>query len=486
MNGRHLRWAAVAVGLAVAWSAPEPARAAADPDVLLGRPASDALLWRDTLLVLAPDHRGVVGLGPDGAPRWRVALAPPDDEGPFALVRLAGARPRVGAVIGDRVVVVDPATGEAGEPRETGRFAATSRPGCALEQRDGACAISCPCSFQLVSCEDLAPIGPRWALPGASRDPDDDPDSATCSGRRGALVGRVGDLLIASVPGPRKAKSTFFVPYAVVAVDRARGEVRWSSEALGRAWPTPELTGVAPDGASAWVGTADGRIAAFDPRNGDLRWSAEQQPGASAEAQAVYVPGDASDPASGLVVRAGERIQRRRLSDGHVVWTIHAPTERVLPRGWDGEVEVRRADAIRVVAPDNGAALASFALPKGSGRRQVFALERGWLVASSEGLRRIDEAGKEAARAKVAGTEWAVGESAVVIRGRDNLTVVDGQSLLPIYGLGDASYGVLAVEGALGRGVMAVLRHADRPFDKSDPKSFDEVRIIRFRHVGGR
>jgi hypothetical protein len=43
---------------------------------------------------------------------------------------------------------------------------------------------------------------------------------------------------------------------------------------------------------------------------------------------------------------------------------------------------------------------------------------------------------------------------------------------------------VIALEGALGRGVAAVFRYGDRAFDPADPESFGEVRVIRFRASG--
>jgi|GEM_PF-1638566 len=490
MSDPSLAWRAAFTSLLTllsVFAAPSTASAAADPDVLLGRPASDALLWGDTLVVLAPDHRGVSGLSLGGERRWHVALAPPDDEGPFALRALSGRDGRVAVVLGDRVVVVDPKTGGADEPRETGRFSATTRPGCELEQRAGACAVSCPCGFQLVACDTLAPIGPRWALPSASRDAADDPDSTRCSGRRGAVVGRAGDLLLASVPGPRAARTTFFVPYVLAAVDRGTGELRWTSEPLGKTWPTAGLTGVAPDGRSAWIGGAGGHVDVFDAQTGAVRWSADQKAPKTAEPQAVPVAGNEADGQPGLLVRAGERIQRRRIGDGRVVWTIHAPTERVVPSGWRGDVEVLRGDGFRLVDPANGAAVASIPLPGARGRRRVKSLESGWLVGGDGYVGRFDTAGRAVAERRVAGSDgFLLGDSAIALRGRDKLTVVDAESLLPIYELGGTSYTLVAVEGPLGRGVLAAVRHADRPFDKTDPESFGEVRIVRFRSVGGR
>ena len=446
--------------------------AAPDGDVVLARPASAALGAGDLIVMASPDGRGVSAIDATGARRWH-AKTGASGASPFTSSLVGAPGARVAVVTRERVLLLDARTGATRGQRQVGPVSDEDAPGCVFEQRGAACALACPATFELVSCASLAPIGPQWTLAGGASRP-------------GALLGAAGDLLLASVPGPRSPTGTFFVPYVVVALDAATGRTVWSSEALGKLWPAAHLSGVASDGRSAWVGTLDGHLDAFDPRTGAVAWSTTQQAPRGSEPQAEFVPGAGADPASGLLVRDGENVRRRRLTDGHVTWTIHAPGERVVSRDLAGPIDITRSGAVRVVDPESGAALASFRLPA-SGLRRLLRVGDGWLVSSPMGLARFDTTGHLKASVDLVGAnDHVVGDGAIAVRARERLTVVDRHSLLPIYELTDAIYTVVALEGALGRGVMAVIRHADRPFDKNDPDSFGELRIIRFRSVGGR
>ena len=486
---RHRRLA-ISLALALVLGAASPSRA--DESLLLSRPAADAVPVGAGLAVLAPDLRGVSLLDRRGQRRWHRALpAGAPRAGRLALV---GAGERVAVLRDDLALLVEGASGELRGAPVAGAFAAGAARGCALVERGGACAIDCPCAFQVVHCGTLAPLGPRFSLPelpGAAPSDDDEaaPPEAACSGRRGVLVGRAGELVIASVPGPRDVRGSLFAAPQVVGLRAADGAVVWGSTALGAVRAEASLSGVAAGGRGGGVGALDGRVEAFDCATGAGRWSARGALPRGSEPQADRAAPAGAGP-EGLLVRVREGVERRRLADGRVVWRIDAPSERVVADGVGGAawpVRLGASEAVRVVDPASGATRASFTVAAGAagGVRELAPAGEGWLVVAGRELVRHDRSGRAAARHTAGAlTQWAVGESAVALRTREALTLVDAERLLPVFELGGASATLVGLEGALGRGIVAVMVHAGRAPDPADPDTLSELRLIRFRDGG--
>lgn len=471
--------------------------ARADGSVILARPAVAGVVSGDLVVALGLDLRTVTAFDRQGARRWLVRV---EGEGGGAGADLSlhkgGGRDLVAVHLGARLTLLDPRDGSVVAAREVGPVATPATPGCALERHGGACAVRCPCSLALVACDDLAPLGAPFTSPrlatvesvvgdaGVAIPGERDPARASrsgCGGREGALVGRAGDLIVATVPGATSRTAAIAAPPRVVGVHARSGEVRWSSEVLGRRWPAPGLVGVAADAGACWIGGLDGRLEVFDCQTGEARWSAKglTHRGAAPQADLVRAAGEER---AALLVRDGEHVRLRWLDTGHVRWSVHAPTERVVAAGFDGRIHLGAAVDVRVVAPADGATVAFLPAPAGPPPRHVEPLDGGTLVVAAGAVSRAGSDGGERARRALAPLQALhVGDSALAAVGRGRVTVVDRDSLLPVHELTDGTYRVLGLDGGLGRGVIAVLRQDAA----SDAGGASEVRLIRYRGAGG-
>lgn len=477
------RWSVVSLALALcALAAPSTARGATV--TLLERPVGDVVTLDGRLYALSPDLRAVVAMHRGGHRLWRAKLqGEPQDAGRIEVVDTE-AGPRLAVATRDKLRLLSLRGGEVVAERDLGRPLGAGRRRCDLLSHGGACALACGCDFQVVRCDTLEAIGREsrrlaheaWVVGGQDA-------PAGCGGRPPSLIARAGDLVIAALTGDRADGPLLGAAHPIVALDARTGGERWRSEALGQLWSSPSLSGASPDAATCWVGDVAGRVEVFDCATGARRWGVTRALPEGADPQVDYVPAPA-----GLLVRDGEQVTLRSLSDGTTLWGIHAPDERVIagPVGQRAPLRIGMSKSVRVVSPAAGELRATLEVPA-PGPRDLYDLGDGWLVTGRKGLRRFDRHGvRTAERALSPVNEVAIGDGLVVVRGLDVVTFVDKGSLLPVGEMTGATYEIVGVEGALGRDVVALYRHPGEAWDAKDPVTFGALLLVRLRAPGRR
>lgn len=156
---------------------------------------------------------------------------------------------------------------------------------------------------------------PRWELPV--------PDGAA------GPVALVGEFVVAGTEAG-----------ALVAIDTATGETRWTRSYAGAVRAAP-VAGVTDDGAAVvatWHGGADPRLRAFDHATGEPRWDAPIPGATSAPAvhQGVVVVGEGDG-------RGNARVVGRAVDDGTELWSAAAPASfesSITPGAEGGDVAV--------------------------------------------------------------------------------------------------------------------------------------------------
>jgi hypothetical protein len=321
-----LRSALLTLALLSAPLSLEPASAKpGEPRTLAIQPAQVAIPLGDAVFAFSPDMRSVLAFSPSGARLWRVGLG---DQGGAKDLRALG--PSLIAYAGQEALALDPQTGKVlGRRPSTLPDPEQPEAGCELAHRDGACALRCACSFELVRCDTLETIGPKVTLPSLA--PVGDATKARCPSYTGALLGRAGDALIASAPVA--TDTPFFgVAEEAVAVSATTGEVLWRSKALGRL--DPQLSGVSEDRASCFAGSRAGSVQVFDCQRATPRWRRDISIVKTIEPQ-VFAAGEL------LIVRDGRTLRGLALVDGKERWalelaprTVAWPSRGAAPSLW--------------------------------------------------------------------------------------------------------------------------------------------------------
>ncbi len=469
-----------------------PSRAE-EPRPLRIVPAMQAIQLGATTALWAPDLRSILGHDREGQRLWRVATGDPG--GPRDLARLgdnllaeAGGEalliaPGDGRVLGRRSIIAPVAARAA----PTTSDLPVPEP-CRVTAHGGACALRCPCSFEVVRCDDLSPLGPAARLPAV------DPMSLThvgasrCPSFSGALLGRAEDVVITSFPDtPATAGKPFFgVSEIVVARDARTGEERWRSSEPG--FFDEALAGVAADGV-CYAGSRAGTLTVFDCQRATVLW---RRPLARARGSAlqIEVVGD------GLLVRDGVSVGLFDPRTGHARWQVDLPPDRLaLLAGSAGPADGGAPErslpsairSARILRLDDGARLGEIVLPTGTERwPRRFADPAGgtsgWIVMSPKRVEAYDERGQllGGVGSSHTLTDYVAGDAAdVAVWDPLALTVATLTSTRPATAWNLAPARVIAFEGALGPGGLVVLVDGRGPWDPKDPTTFGEARFYR-------
>lgn len=322
-----------------------------EPRTLAIHPAQVALPLGEAVFAFSPDMRSVLGFSANGERLWRVGIG---DQGGAKDLRTLG--PTLIAYAGQEALALDPVSGKVlGRRPLTLPDPDQPEAGCELAHRDGVCALRCACSFELVRCDTLTTVGPRVTLPSLA--PVGDATRARCPSYTGALLGRVGDTLIAS--SPIATDTPFFgVAEEAIAVSATTGEVLWRNNGLGRL--DAQLSGVSEDRASCFAGSRAGSVQVFDCQRATPRWRRDISIVKAIEPQ-VFAAGGL------LIVRDGKKLRGLTLADGQERWAVELPQRTVAwpSRGGTFGAWSSRPDTLALLDPVTGKREQTLPLPSG-------------------------------------------------------------------------------------------------------------------------
>lgn len=464
------------IGLACAFAVPPRAKAGA-PRLVWSQPAGAALVTGDRVIAWAPDLRSVLAFDGTGKRLWRV---PTGERGGFR--DLDTIPTGVVAYVGDAAWLLDPASG-----RVKGKADGVMLPspgestGCYIREHQGACAIACRCSFQVVRCADLAPLGERSHLTMFESMEHDGQMHSRCSGTPGSVIGRVADVVVAASPLPAKRPKPFSVePLGLVGLDATTGKTIWRRDPS--AIDSSDVRGVGGDGATAFFLTRDGQLEVFDAKTGKVLWTRKVEIPAGLPA-ACEAPPDVRH----LVVRDGLSAKYLALDTGAEVGSVPLAATTIFAVRFPEPWSQRPAGARAVVFLDPGKAAvrAEVPLPGDSGPMPIpwldaYVVERG---------KALDVVGRGNGTPATVTADESIDR---VITGPDAITF-SGARTLTMHRLAGGADDVwhepglipLAVGGFLGRDRVLVFKPGARPWDPQEPDSFGELRLVHFKVGAG-
>ena len=435
---------------------------------LYQQPAWQARVVGDTIVIVEEGFTHLRGIDRNGKTRWRTQyqpaprgmqelFAPAGVALMYAGERLVGVNPQSGAIQADTKV-----------PFLTGSFGRDADTGCWLNHSNGACSVSCACSFQLVSCKDGSSIGPHYDFNRICREErglhsNSRSSSCGCWGHDGTLVGRSGDVLVASLNGLRATATAAPVrPRIAVGVDARSGAEVWQHEVATEPASYVNGAGVSASGRTCWLGDAMGALTAIDCQSGKLLWHVQSQNASPPHMPESWVAAVAAPPGIFHFSREGATLYDER--SGTPLWTrsttglAFAVPRGALPKGASVS---RDAGEFLVLDPSTGQTTAKFTLEsKGA---TVFDAGRGqYLIQRGRAVRLHDRYGGLLAQATLPcdGT-IELGDQLLVVTSTEMLAVLDLRTLA-LRGSFAGWFAAVAVEKELGARRLLIERYGDR------------------------
>ncbi len=455
-----------AIGFWASWFVMSAAPVHAEQRII---PAGDSVLVGETVAAFAPDFGAVVGLDPKtGARRWRVKLSSP--VGAQELRELAG---NLLVLAGDTATLIAPTDGRVIATRKVGMFATVGARGCAFQTAGTgarvACGVRCSCRFTALSCATLKPLAETSKLSRIEvRRFDGGGYTTECPGVPGeTLTGGETQIYALATAPEGKGKDAFFPKLQHTAWQAGKQPTRWTTDKLSAVRASATYSG--SQAGHCWLGGHDGSLVVVDCSSGDVLWRTKLKVSGRGSAQV-------EPTARGLIVGDGDMVKLLRFADGRAAWAIHAPDAYVLADStvaWHGALSGSRA--LRLVSLEDGKTVAVF--PAGEAA-DVYITADDVVVTSKSSVRRYDRAG-----AKLAAFDFEdgrrvqrthLGESAIALRTAFHMVLLHRQSLLPLREE-SGSFTLVGLDGGLGRGRVALMKHAERAFDRADPETYSEL-----------
>ncbi len=455
------------------------------------QPAQQAVSVGEIVAAWSPDLRSVLGFDLAGKRLWRL---PTGDQGGIRDLGVHGDK--VLAYAGTEALVIEPKSGKVLGRRANVALLGTgdaSTDWCRIENRDGVCAKRCACSFELVDCDTLTTVGPSVQLSRFEELDQDGARTTHCPLFSGALLGRAGDALIASFP--IKNDTPFFgVPEETIAVSSSTGDVLWRSADFGRF--EPELSGVASDGKTCFVGSLGGSLIVFDCQRASPRWRRTISIIKGIETQIGALPPTPSGPRA-LLVRDGRKALALDLASGSVLWSNDLSPKAVAltdppPTGSDLHRFVltrdRKVETATLYESATGKVIAELPMPVGT-RTFPVRTAWGWFALGESELVAFGPAGATLMNRGLARTHTPISAGAHLLFVSDQkfdiVQVVPGNAA--------TSFPSTTVSGQLGRArpitlveqsdglAVVLLREGKSAWDASDPETFGELHFMRLR-----
>lgn len=448
---------------------------AAEPQPVAIIPAVSALQVGKSLALWAPDLRSVLGHDAAGKRLWRLATG---DQG--GLRDLAVLADNLLVYAGTEAILVAPDTGKVKGRRANVVLGSPGGPrGCRISEHDGACALECECSFEIVSCETLASLGEPARLPHFEEADADGKPGSHCAMFSGGLVGRSGDAIITSFPAATD-KPFFSVPEITIARHAKTGAELWRSADLG--FFDEELSGVASDG-TCYAGSRAGSLTVFDCQRATVLWKRTIAPveGGAPQVEAT---------AHGILVRDGTRVALLDTRSGRPSWQFEVPATSIVllagmpPSATSDRVRVlgKAIKGARILNVTDGKTLGDVVFPPGTERWPRRLGELGWVVVAGKRIEAFDAAGMSLGGlgSSASYRDFVVGSGANIAAWDANAIALSTLTKLdPLVSINGSGLRVVAYEGALGPGRLAVFADGKGPWDPKKPESFGELRCYR-------
>jgi len=466
-----------------------PAAQAAEPRPIAVVPAMSAVQAGRSLALWAPDLRSVLGYDASGKRLWRLATG---DQGGQRDLDVLGANVLVYA--GTEAILIAPETGKVrGRRADVVLGTPGGKRGCRIREHEGACALACECSFEVIACDTLATLGEPARLPRFEESDADGTPHSRCPMFSGAVLGRSGDALITSFPAATD-KPFFSVPEITIARHARTGAELWRSSEIG--FFDEELSGVASDG-TCYAGSRAGSLTVFDCQRKTVLWKRPITAVPGGELQVEAKP-------HGIVVRDGTRVALLDTRSGRPSWQVEVPTTSIVLLGeltppYGGVVIDRRfgkaIKGARLLKVNDGTTLGEITFGNETDRwpRRFGVGVEGWIVLAGKRIEAYDAAGKS-----LGGLGSSASFSDYVIGSGPNIAAWDNNAIalatLPATKalspgsailakaqdiLNGSGLRVVAYEGALGPGHLAVMVDGQGPWDPKKPDSFGELRVYR-------
>jgi outer membrane protein assembly factor BamB len=313
-----------------------------------------------------------------------------------------------------------------------------NRAGCYLDISPGVCALSCDCLFQFLSCLDGAVLGPRYSMSYTCMHDHDGEGSAGCFGPQGRVLGRTGELWLATVEDTKSDERTGFAgPQMAVAVNPQSGQEVWRTKGLGLSYWNMIASGISPDNRFCWLGDLQ-NLAVFECQTGKILW---KRGNATDGSILSHMPGRVVGwnqepagifqfvPSKAGVYQAdtGEPVWEKEINEGDLALLAgmnleKQGSERVSPDWSIGSSRVRGPRNLVLLNPADGSVLNRVKL----GEEEILVADRpeGFLAIGKR-IRRIDRQG-----VAVGDTEWK--SPAVTAATRELLVGSDNKILVVI------------------------------------------------------
>lgn len=447
---------------------------AAEPRPSAVIPAMSAVQAGRSLALWAPDLRSVLGYDASGKRLWRLATG---DQGGLRDLDVLGANVLVYA--GTEAILLAPETGKVRGRRDGVTLGSPGGPrGCRISEHEGACTLECECLFEVIACDTLASLGEPARLPHFEERDEDGTPHSRCPMFSGAVIGRAGDAIITSFPAATD-KPFFSVPEITIARHATTGAELWRSAELG--FFDEGLSGVASDGI-CYAGSRAGSLTVFDCQRGTPLWRRTITAAKGGEPQVEVT-------SAGIVVRDGARAALLDARTGKQSWEVELPAASLMLLAGGapapiGTIDRRFGKAIkgaRILDASDGTTLGEIAFAAGTDRfpRRC---DSGWIVIGGKRIEAYNGAGRSLGGlgSSASFSDYVIGTGPHLAAWDKNAITVATLGAAPSDDLVNGSgLNVVAYEGALGPGHLAVMVDGKGPWDPKKPESFGELRLYR-------
>jgi outer membrane protein assembly factor BamB len=354
-------------------------------------PAWDAVIAGGRVITLDADFKSLSGYSTaDGRWQWKTQL----DGTRSGRHSLAIRRGAVHLWAGNRIYIVDPATGAVSPPAE-----APWNNDCAFAEHGSACAFECSCSIALADCSTGRQIGKTYEMSRIEFHASDDEGGSSSSCSRwgvGLVTGTKSTAILTVENDKSKVSGAFIQERVAVGLDAATGKEIWRSPELALAG-TFLRGGSSLDEKTCWTAGGDGDIRAFECATGSILWKKAGKANSAGPKRALV----SIVAERGAVFRLhNEAAELFDLRSGAALWkvAVRAPN-MAIPRSapiafYDIVTSEDSPITVRILRPSDGATETLIAVP-GGGRVDPDPGGGFYVIGFEDELRAFDTTGQE-------------------------------------------------------------------------------------------
>ena len=439
----------------VSHSAPDPKRTSGAVSILAEMPAWDRVAVAGTLVVVDEDFLTISAVAASsGSAAWRATM----QTEARGRQTLHANGTTVIAWLGDKRHVLEASSGKSLTVAPAPwNGTAWSDGGCGLDVEGGACAARCQCSFQVIDCLDGKPLGKWFKHQYIERIDHNHNRSAGCWGMGSSLLGRVGDVVLASVEDhDGKTRS----PQVTVAIDVHTGKEVWRRE-----HDTRFVAGATPDHATCWFSDLAGATYVADCARGATLWRIDPPPTTPRRLKPSLVGTDR------LFVLSDTRATMHALRTGKPLWTVALPVGTLAwPSGVVPEFEPtsKPITGVAILDPSTGKPRIRVSVPNAT---SVVSDRAGGFYLVNDQLVHHDANGAVVGRTKIArDAGLQIGDELVLVRTTTESIFLERGDLREL-GRIRGEVMTVSLEGTLGARRAALFRY--------DGKTVGQVTLVK-------